>query len=50
VSAKRCRLLEKRKTGAAGVHIFPAIAALAIANTPKGAHRGVGDAIKMRFF
>jgi hypothetical protein len=50
VSTKRYRLLKKRKTSAAGVHIFPAIAGLAIAKTSKGAHRGVGDAIKMTLF
>jgi hypothetical protein len=38
------------KTGAAGVHIFLSIAALAIAKTPKGAQCGVGGAIKMRLF
>jgi hypothetical protein len=50
VSTKRYRLLKKRKTSAAGVHIFPAIAGLAIAKTPKGAHCGVGDTIKTTHF
>jgi hypothetical protein len=50
VSAGRCRLSAGRRTGAAGAHIFPVIAKLAIAKTPKGAHRGVGDTIKMILF
>jgi len=50
VSTRHCRLLEKRKTGAAGIHIFPAIAGLAIAKLAKGAHRGVGDTIKIALF
>jgi len=48
--AKRYRLLKKQKTSATGVHIFPTIAGLAIAKTPKGAHCGVGDAIKTSLF